>query len=128
MFFSPADEMEYDSALIYLSVNSTYLVSLESRSSRISIVPMIGAAIVFDNATAADTIISVKERVFALNSKLHVRRQRLMYCLGPHGMEALADDQTLGFAGVAQDGTAKLDMLLEPLTSAEMDQLVLCVA
>ena len=73
---------------------------------------MTGATIAIDNATAADTILSVKQRVFAANRSLYVRRQRLVYRPGPCGMDALADDETLGSAGVARDGTAELDVLL----------------
>jgi hypothetical protein len=73
---------------------------------------MTGATIAIDNASAADTILSVKQRVFAANRSLYVRRQRLVYSAGPRGMDALADDETLGGAGVARDGTAQLDVLL----------------
>jgi len=73
---------------------------------------MTGAAIVIDDASATDTIMSVKARVFAANRELPVRRQRLVYRPGPRGMEALADDETLGGAGVAQDGSAELDLLM----------------
>ena len=90
---------------------------------RISVVAMTGAAISIDDASAADTILSVKERVFAANDKMPVRRQRLVFCPGPRGMDALADDETLGGAGVAQDGSAELDVLIEPLTEAEMETL-----
>ena len=85
---------------------------------------MSGAAIAIDDATAADTIRSIKERVFALNDQLPVLRQRLMYRPGPRGINPLADDETLGGAGVAQDGSAELDMLLAEiklkLTGSEM--------
>ena len=84
---------------------------------------MTGAATVIDDATAACTILSVKERVFAVNSQFHVRRQRLVYRPGPRGMDALADDETLGGAGVAQGGAAELDVLLEDLTEAEAAEL-----
>ena len=84
---------------------------------------MAGAAIAIDNADAADTVLSVKERVFTANPKLYVRRQRLVYTAGPRGMDALADDETLGGAGVAQDGSAKLDVLLADLTPAEAAEL-----
>ncbi len=80
---------------------------------------MTGAPISFDDASAADTILSVKQRVFAVNRQLPVRRQRLVYRPGPRGMEPLADDETLGGAGVAQDGMAELDVLLADLTAAE---------
>jgi hypothetical protein len=80
---------------------------------------MSGAAIVIDDAAVKNTILSVKKRIFAANRELPVRRQRLVYRPGPHGMDALADDETLGGAGVAQDGSAELDVLLEPLTDAE---------
>ncbi len=83
---------------------------------RISVVAMTGAAIAIDDASAANTIRSVKERVFAANSKLHVHRQSLMYRRGPRGIEPLADDVTLGGAGVAQDGSAELDVLLADLS------------
>jgi hypothetical protein len=80
---------------------------------------MTGATIGIDGASAADTIRSVKERVFAVNTKMPIRRQRLVYRPGPHGMDALADDETLGGAGVARDGKAELDVLLADLTEAE---------
>ncbi len=84
---------------------------------------MAGAAIVIDDASAADTILNVKERIFSLNRKMHVRRQRLVYSAGPHGMEPLADDETLGGAGVAQDGSAELDVLLADLPATEVAEL-----
>ncbi len=80
---------------------------------------MTGTVIAIDDAAAADTVLSVKQRVFAFNRKLFVRRQRLVYTAGPSGMDALADDETLGGAGVAQDGSAKLDVLLADLSEAE---------
>jgi hypothetical protein len=86
---------------------------------RISVVAMSGATIVIDDASAADTILSVKERIFVLNRKLPVHRQRLIYRPGSLGTEPLADDKTLGGAGVAQDGSANLDVLLAELTEAQ---------
>jgi hypothetical protein len=73
---------------------------------------MTGATIAIDDASAVDTILSVKERVHAAsaNPKFPVSRQRLVY--RPLCMEALPNDETLGSVGVAQDGTAQLDMLL----------------
>ena len=84
---------------------------------------MAGAAITIDDVSAADTIRSIKERVLAANRELPVRRQRLVYRPGPRGMEPLADDETLGGAGVAQDGSAELDVLLAELTVAEVAEL-----
>ena len=84
---------------------------------------MTGAAIGIADAAATDTIRSVKERVCAANRELPVRRQRLVYRPGPRGLEALADDETLGGAGVARDGTAELDVLVEPLTEVELEDL-----
>ena len=84
---------------------------------------MTGAAITIDDAAAADTVLSVKERVFAVNRKLYVRRQRLVYQPGPFDMDALADDETLSGAGVAQDGAAEMDVLLADLTAAEAAEL-----
>jgi hypothetical protein len=81
---------------------------------------MTGAAIAIDDAAAADTILSVKQRVFAVNPNMPVRRQRLVYRPGPRGMDALADDETLSGAGVARDGTAELDVLVESLTEEEV--------
>jgi hypothetical protein len=83
---------------------------------------MTGATITIDDATATDTILSVKERVFSASAitKLPVHRQRLMYRPGPHGINPLADDETLGGAGVARDGTAELDVLLADLTAEEV--------
>ncbi len=90
---------------------SPFGADLDSTSTfRVSIVAMTGAAIAIDDVSAADTIQSVKERVHAANRKLPVRRQRLVYRYGPHGIEPLADDETLGGAGVAQDGSAELDV------------------
>ena len=90
---------------------------------RISIVAMTGAIISIDDASASDMIGSIKERVFAVNRKLPVRRQRLVDRPGPRGMEPLADDETLGGAGVAQDGSAVLDVLLAELTEAQAAEL-----
>ncbi len=84
---------------------------------------MTGAAIPIDDASATDTILSVKQRVFAANRQMPVRRQRLVYRPGPRGMEPLVDDETLGGAGVAQDGTAELDVLLAELTEEELAEL-----
>ena len=95
----------------------------DASNFRITVVAMTGAAITVDDASAADTILSVKRRVFAANRKLFVRRQRLVYRPGPHGMEPLADDETLGGAGVAQDGSAELDVLLAELTEADAVEL-----
>jgi hypothetical protein len=92
-------------------------------NSRIRVVTMAGAAIAIDDAAAADTILSVKQRVFAADPKLFVRRQRLVYSAGPRGMDALADDETLGGAGVARDGTAELDVLVADLTAEEVKEL-----
>ena len=80
---------------------------------------MTGATIAIDDATANDTILSVKRRVFARNNQMFVRRQRLVYQPGPYGMDPLADDETLGGAGVTQDGSAKLDVLLENLSEEQ---------
>jgi hypothetical protein len=91
--------------------------------SRITVVTMTGAAIAINDASAADKILSVKQRVHAANRTLFVRRQRLVYTAGPRGMDALADDETLGGAGVAQDGSAELDVLLADLTLAEAEAL-----
>jgi hypothetical protein len=84
---------------------------------------MTGAVIAIDDASAADTVLSVKQRVFAANPKLPVHRQRLVYRPGLRGMDALADDETLGGAGVARDGTAELDVLLADLTEADAAEL-----
>jgi hypothetical protein len=96
---------------------------LLNAASRISIVAMTGASIAIDDASATDTILSVKERVFALNRQYRVHRQRLIYRPGPQGMHALADDETLGGTCVARDGTAELDVLLADLTAAESAEL-----
>ena len=84
---------------------------------------MNGAAIAINDSSAADTILSVKQRVFAANRKLYVRRQRLVYSAGPRGMDPLSDDETLGGACVAQDGSAELDVLMVDLTTAEVAEL-----
>jgi hypothetical protein len=93
--------------------------SLDRDDSRISIIAAAGATIVIDDVSSADTILSIKRRVFALNRKLPVRRQRLVYRSGPCGMDPLADDETLGGAGVVRDGSAELDVLLATLTDEE---------
>jgi hypothetical protein len=81
---------------------------------------MTGATIAINDASAADTILSVKQRVFAVNCELPVRRQQLVYRPGPRGLEALADGDTLGGAGVAQDGSGELDVLLTAMTEEEV--------
>jgi hypothetical protein len=78
---------------------------------------MAGAAIVIDNVSAADTVLSVKQRLFAANRKMPVHQP------GPRGMDALADDETLGGAGVARDGSAVIDVLLADLTKTEARKL-----
>ena len=105
-----------------ISFQSKYFARLNYRSL-ITFVTMAGAAIAIHDAAATDTILSVKERVFAANRTLFVRRQRLVYSAGPRGMDALADDETLGGAGVAQDGSAELDVLMEDLTAVEVAEL-----
>ena len=87
--------------------------------SHIAIVNPNGYTRYFYDMDTTDTILTVKEYMHAGNDKLLVRRQRLVYSAGPHGMNALADDETLGGAGVAQDGSAELDLTLVPLTAAE---------
>jgi hypothetical protein len=84
---------------------------------------MAGATFAIDDAGAEDTILSVKERVFAANCKLPVHRQRLVYTAGPSGMDVLADYETLGDVGVAQDGSAELDVLLADLTEEDLHEL-----
>jgi hypothetical protein len=84
---------------------------------------MTGAVVTIEDATDADTVLSIKERVFAANRKLHVRRQRLMYRPGPYGITPLADDETLGGAGVARDGSAELDVLLVKFSKQEKEEL-----
>ena len=91
--------------------------------SRISVITMAGVAIVIDDVSVTDTILDVKERVFELNPKLYVRRQRLVYSAGPHGIHPLSDELTLRGAGVPQDGSAKLDVLLADVTAAEAAEL-----
>ena len=73
-----------------------------------------GAAIIIEDASAADTIRSIKQRVFAAYCKLPVHRQWIEYRppARPRDIEPLADDETLGGAGVAQDGSANLHVLL----------------
>jgi hypothetical protein len=88
--------------------------------SRIFVLDMIGRVIAIDNASADDNILSVKQRVFAANCNLYVRRQRIVYCPGPFGIDPLADDQTLGGAGVTRDGSAKLVVLLADLSADEV--------
>jgi hypothetical protein len=56
--------------------SSSSSTSSSSTSIRISVIAMTGAVIAIDDASAADTILSIKQRVFAANRKLHVRRQR----------------------------------------------------
>ncbi len=84
---------------------------------------MAGASVALEDSSASDTILIVKKRVHALNRKLSVCRQRLVYTAGPYGMDALADTITLGGAGVAQDGSAQLDVLLADLTEADVAEL-----
>ncbi len=74
---------------------------------------MSGASVTLDDATAADTVLSIKERVCgALGESFPVHRQQLMYRAGASGIAPLADHETLGAAGIAQDGSAALDVLV----------------
>jgi hypothetical protein len=84
---------------------------------------MSGATFAINEVCIVDSILSVKHRVFGLNPKMNVRRQRLVYNDGPYGMNSLADTETLGGAGVAQDGSAKIDVLLADLTAADILEL-----
>ena len=93
------------------------------RHSRITVLVKNGAAVTIDDASAADTLLSVKERVFAANRMLPVHRQQLVYSDGPDGAEPLADDETLGGAGVAQDGTAELDVQLTSVRKEKANKL-----
>ena len=54
---------------------------------------------------------------------LPVHRQELLYSDGPRGAEPLADDETLGGAGVAQDGTAELDVQLTSVRKEKANKL-----
>ena len=67
---------------------------------------MSGAAIAIDDATAADTVLSIKQRVCAANPELPVHRQRLVYRPGPRGVGQLANGMTLRKAGVAAAAAA----------------------
>ncbi len=96
-------------------------------NSDISVVTTAGAVIAINDASAAETILSVKQRVFAVDRTLPVRRQWLVYRSGPRGMDALADDETLGGAGVVEDGSAELDVLLVDLTAEEAEDLFIKV-
>ena len=99
-----------------------YLISIHSR---IVIVDSKNGDTVerIDDASAADTILDIKETLWNSNRMFPAHRQRLVYRPGPRGMEPLADDETLGGAGVAQDGTAELDVLLAEVTEAEVAEL-----
>ena len=98
-------------------------VWLSALLSRISVVTMRGDVIAIDDASGIDTILSVKQRVFAADRELRVRQQRLMYRSGPRGIEPLANHETLGGAGVARDGSAELDVLIVDLTAVDVEQL-----
>jgi hypothetical protein len=101
--------------------------------SRISVVTMSGAAIAIDDAAAADTVLSVKQRVCAANAALPVHRQRLVFRAGPRGLAPLSNGMTLRKAGVeaaaaaaaaAADGAADgaavvLDVVLADEMSAD---------
>ena len=102
---------------------SPYICTADRTCSLITVVTMTGAAIAIPDAAAADTILSVKQRVLVVNCKLPVHRQRLVYSAGPRGLEALADDETLDGAGVAQDGTAELDLMLADPTAEDLVKL-----
>jgi hypothetical protein len=96
---------------------------LYSVHSCISVVSMTGAALVINDVSLADSILSLKQRIFDLNPKMSIHRQRLMFPNGPHGMGSLADNETLGGAGVAQDGSANIDVLLADRSTAEIAEL-----
>ena len=84
---------------------------------------MAGAAILIKDVSVVDSILSVKQRIFDSNPKMPVHRQRLMYPDGPHGIESLADNETLGGAGVTADGSAKIEVLLADRSAAEIADL-----
>jgi hypothetical protein len=89
---------------------------------------MAGSVFQIDDASTLDTILSVKKRISALNCQFPVRRQRLVYSAGPHGINPLADDDTLGNICVKRDGTAMFDVLLadvSPDKAAKLGRMVL---
>ena len=71
-----------------------------------------GTDVAIANASAKETIASIKRRVLAANPEWPVHRQLVTFA-GMPDMEPLADDLTLDEAGVAQDGSAVLDVVLE---------------
>ncbi len=74
---------------------------------------MSGGAVEFAVADT-DTVRDLKARVFAANANFREDAQRIVYRAGPRGIEPLADEQTLGDACVARNGSAVLDVLIEP--------------
>ncbi len=83
---------------------------------------MSGAAVELCVA-ATDTVRALKARVFAANGNFRVDAQHIVYRAGPRGIAPLDDEQTLGGAGVARDGSAVLDVLIEPSKRAIISSL-----
>ena len=88
--------------------------------SRIHVVAMTGATISIEDASAEDCVWEIKQLVYEHNRKMPAHLQRLMYRPGPYGIDPLPDNETLGGAGVAQDWSAELDVLLVEMTEAEI--------
>jgi hypothetical protein len=92
--------------------------------SRIAIVESNGRISYLYDMAATDKILYVKECLFrSVRSEPPEFRQQLVFRAGPRGTEPLADNEALGDAGVAQDGTAELDVILRPMTAAEQAEL-----
>ncbi len=94
-------------------------LSTDLSISRIRIFLESGATILIDDATANDTIWSVKERVFAANPDLFADEQRIVYRPDPHEMGSLHDDHTLDQLCSAHNDSAQFTVSLADLTENE---------
>ena len=84
---------------------------------------MAGETLVLDNVLLDNTVLEIKGRVCQVWRHMREHRQRIMFRAGPHGMTPLADEMTLGDAGVTRDGSAVLDVLVLVPTVEEVIQL-----
>jgi hypothetical protein len=112
-------------APMFLECHSIHNLRRFHPISRISVIPATGPAIVINDVLATDTILSVKQRIFAANRTMHPRRQQLINMYG-HGMLSavwLVDDDTLARSSAREGGSGQLAVALERLSDTEAEAL-----
>jgi hypothetical protein len=86
-------------------------------------VTMASATIGIDDASNADSIFDVKQRVLNAQPQDVRASAAARVTADPCGMDALAHGKTLGGTGVAQDGSAELNAQVANLTEADAEEL-----